>query len=645
MSMVRIIAGLLVAAFFASGAVAQRWERLGPEGGQVVSLAAAKNGTVYLGTPDGHVFVSTDEGNHWELRGRAGGRLDGVVQALLVDMRDPQRVYAAIWDLDPQAGGGVFESKDGGRTWTSAGLAGEAVRALRQSPSEPDVLVAGTRTGVFRTADGGVSWQRITPPGDPELRNLDSLAINPDHSGTIYAGTYHLPWKTTDAGKTWAPIHSGMIDDSDVMSLEIDRENPDRIFASACSGIYRSADGARSWTKLQGIPYTSRRTPQILQDPAASKVLYAGTTEGLWISRDLGENWARVTPRGWVINAVAALPSAQGTRILIGTEARGVLASDDSGQSFFEANTGFSHRVISAMAGDPDSPEHFLIQVEGSPRLLFESRDGGKDWSPLREAVPGAGAEKLFGGRGAWWAALREGGAARYDTELQRWQPVEFDRPAGKALRISGSETPPNRGRPAIPPPQVLRVIESGGIVYAVTTDTVWRGSSRGTALHRLRFGSSEGDLRDLNLGPQVCALAAVTIACSQGLAESLNPLPKPTGAGQLIWLQPFDEGANDALFLGTSKGVFRWEDGSANPWKLVESGLPALRSDRLAVSGKLLGLAMANGGFYVSEDGGKSWARVDTLKETGASSAVLPDGNGGFLIGSETEGVLHWIP
>jgi photosystem II stability/assembly factor-like uncharacterized protein len=69
------------------------------------------------------------------------------------------------------------------------------------------------------------------------------------------------------------------------------------------------------------------------------------------------------------------------------------------------------------------------------------------------------------------------------------------------------------------------------------------------------------------------------------------------------------------------------------------------LRSDRLAVSGKLLGLAMANGGFYVSEDGGKSWARVDTLKETGASSAVLPDGNGGFLIGSETEGVLHWIP
>ena len=82
----------------------------------------------------------------------------------------------------------------------------------------------------------------------------------------IYVGTYHLPWKTLDGGKTWSSIASGMIDDSDVMSLHIDAKNPRRIFSSACSGIYRSDDAGLSWTKLQGIPYASRRTQQIVQD-------------------------------------------------------------------------------------------------------------------------------------------------------------------------------------------------------------------------------------------------------------------------------------------------------------------------------------------------------------------------------------------
>ena len=58
-----------------------------------------------------------------------------------------------------------------------------------------------------------------------------------------------------------------MIDDSDVMSLLIDAADPRRIYASACSGIYRSDDSAAQWRKIQGIPYTARRTYAITQDP------------------------------------------------------------------------------------------------------------------------------------------------------------------------------------------------------------------------------------------------------------------------------------------------------------------------------------------------------------------------------------------
>ena len=112
----RILAWLAAGACVAPVAYAQQWERLGPPGGQVLTLAAAKNGTVYLGTPDGHVFASRDGGTSWELRGRAGGRLDAIVQTLVTDARDARRLHAGVWYLGA-AGGGVFRSDDGGRSW------------------------------------------------------------------------------------------------------------------------------------------------------------------------------------------------------------------------------------------------------------------------------------------------------------------------------------------------------------------------------------------------------------------------------------------------------------------------------------------------------------------------------------------------
>src|ERR1041385_7461680 len=96
--------------------LAQQWERLGPPGGMVISLAAASDGTAYLGTPDGHVFASRDRGERWELRGRAGGRLDAVVQRIVVDARNPNRLLAAVWFRGTPAGG-IFESVDGAKKW------------------------------------------------------------------------------------------------------------------------------------------------------------------------------------------------------------------------------------------------------------------------------------------------------------------------------------------------------------------------------------------------------------------------------------------------------------------------------------------------------------------------------------------------
>ena len=75
----------------------QSWERLGPEGGMVLSLGVDSAGTVYLDTSDGHVFASEDRAARWELRGRVGPRTDAVVAALAADPRIPGKAFAAVW--------------------------------------------------------------------------------------------------------------------------------------------------------------------------------------------------------------------------------------------------------------------------------------------------------------------------------------------------------------------------------------------------------------------------------------------------------------------------------------------------------------------------------------------------------------------
>ncbi len=102
----------------------------------------------------------------------------------------------------------------------------------------------------------------------------------------MYAGTWHLAWRTEDGGATWQHINKGMIEDSDVFSIIVDSSNPSVVFASACSGIYKSQNAGELFQKMQGIPFSARRTRVLKQDPGNPAVVYAGTTEGLWRTGD-----------------------------------------------------------------------------------------------------------------------------------------------------------------------------------------------------------------------------------------------------------------------------------------------------------------------------------------------------------------------
>ncbi|HEY6553280.1 MAG TPA: hypothetical protein VI669_07995, partial [Vicinamibacteria bacterium] len=344
----RLIASV---ALLASSTVAraQEWIPVGPPGGDVRSLAMDPRDSrrIYLGTAEGILYRSEASGRSWRRLEpgfpRRGQSLDEIV------VSPNGTVVVGFWDVHGQ-GGGVAVSTDRGRTFTlAAGIQGESVRALALSPSDPRRAVAGSRSGVFASPDGGRSWRRISPEGHPDLRNVESVAVDPRDARVIYVGTWHLPWKTSDGGSTWKPLHGGMLDDSAVYTLILDWRDPARVFATACSGIYRAAGGASRWARLPGIPESSRRTRAFAQDPSRADSFYAGTTEGLWVSDDNARSWRAATARNLVVNALVALPD--GT-LLLGVEGAGVLRSPDRGRRWTYANRGFSERFVSRIVFD-----------------------------------------------------------------------------------------------------------------------------------------------------------------------------------------------------------------------------------------------------------------------------------------------------
>jgi photosystem II stability/assembly factor-like uncharacterized protein len=352
---------------------------------------------LYLGTTNSWLYESVDGGASWRRLSKLDVSDDLVVDHIVVDAANPGTVFAAAWKLD-QPGGGLWVSRDSGRNWSAVeGLRGQSIRAFAQAPSESKNLIAGTLEGVFESRDAGATWVQISPPDSREIHEVESLAIDPTDPDVVYAGTWHLPWKTTDGGKNWHNIKKGVIDDSDVFSIIIDPAEPKIVFASACSGIYKSEDAAELFRKIEGIPSTARRTRVLKQDPANREVVYAGTTEGLYKTVDGGKHFERMTGPEVIVNDVYVDPG-DSNHVLVATDRGGVLLSRDAAASFVPANEGFSGRKVEALlvenppAMGPTAPAVRIFAGVVNDKTyggVFVSSDGGAHWEQISEGLEG----------------------------------------------------------------------------------------------------------------------------------------------------------------------------------------------------------------------------------------------------------------
>ncbi len=296
-----------------------------------------------------------------------------------------------------------------GRIDTVAGVAGD-----------PRTYYAGGLGGLFKSTDGGVSWESIF--NKQPVSSVNAIAVAPSDPNVLYLGTGEANlrndiafgdgvWRSADAGKTWQ--HVGLEQSGHIAKIAVDATNPDRAFVAALGdaykpgemrGIYRTTDGGKTW---QRVLYTDDRTgaSSVVIDPANPNHVLAGMWEGwrtgyhlnsggpndgLYESTDGGAHFTRLRGNGLPSGvtgriAIAFAPDKpQRVYALIESAEGSLWRSDDSGKTWKLVNK--SHGIdqrpfyFTSLTVDPKNADHvYFMSVQ-----MWESKDGGATAKTLR---------------------------------------------------------------------------------------------------------------------------------------------------------------------------------------------------------------------------------------------------------------------
>jgi photosystem II stability/assembly factor-like uncharacterized protein len=351
---------------------AMRWRCIGPpRGGRVVAVAGDPEdpAVFYFGACAGGVWKTTDAGTYWE-NVSDGFFRTSAVGAIAVADSDHNVVYAGMGEScirgDVSYGDGVYRSTDGGKTWTHLGLEDTRhIARIRVHPENADLVYVAalghtfgpnSQRGVFRSHDGGKSWDKVLFLSE-EVGAID-LSLDATNPRILYAAmweAHRTPWSLVSGGPG--------------------------------SGIYKSTDGGDSWQELTGnpgLPQGLKGRIGIAASPAKAGRVWA-TVESedaaLYRSDDAGATWEKVSDnqdiqgRPWYYQHIFADPQDPDTVWVLNYQ---TWKSIDGGKNFDQVTT--PHGDNHDLWIDPKNPHRM---IEGNDGGACVSLNGGETWSTI----------------------------------------------------------------------------------------------------------------------------------------------------------------------------------------------------------------------------------------------------------------------
>ncbi|MDH5639960.1 MAG: YCF48-related protein [Nitrospira sp.] len=316
------------------------------------------------------------------------------VVSIALHPKNPDILYVATNDA-------VYKSRDGGGTWEKfPSFSARRVTTLAIDPLLPATVYAGTMgDAVYKSPDGGQRWLAHNVGLKEHVSFINQFVFHPAASEQIYAATTVGAFYTKDAGREWEERMNGMKEVHIVTSIAINPKDPTVLYGGTTGGVYRSDDGALNWKKINNglIPDRELMAAMALGVNAIEiertnpDIVYAGTTKGLFRTTDRGEQWERIgqtLPDPFVSSLV--LHPTEPSLLYLGGPA-GVWKSSDGGETWQAMNQGLASLNIRALAMAQKPPQTLYAGTNGSG--LYRSTDGGKSWValPLKAAAAGIG--------------------------------------------------------------------------------------------------------------------------------------------------------------------------------------------------------------------------------------------------------------
>ena len=610
-----------------------RWRSIGPfRSGRVngVSGVPGQPSVFYMGSVGGGVWKTTNAGRTWFPV--FDSQPIASIGAIAVAPSNVNIVYVGSGEADMRSqisyGNGMYKSTDAGKTWMHIGL--DATRQIGKvivDPRDPNVVFvaalghvygANPDRGVFRTRDGGATWQKVLFKSN-DVGAID-LAFDPANAQTIYASSWNTrrpPWsvyppsygpgsglyKSTDGGANWQQLTTGLPTEGvGRIGVAPAPSNPRRVYAivdAKDGGLYRSDDAGATWAKASSDSRIWGRGwyfGKVAVDPKNADLVYSSNT-GVYRSRDGGKTFGepfKGSPGGDDYHQLWIYPD-DGNRMILGGD-QGAVISVDGLADHPTWSSWLNQSIAELYHVAPDYNFPYWVtgaqQDSGAVRVRTRGKFANitmRDWEPLC-----AGGESGYTAPDPLNPSMMFGGTvSRCNVET------------GESKNVTPEVNLPSPARHTWTNPLVFSLADPHALYFG--DQYVFKTTDGGDHWTRISDDLTRPNPAD---PPNLDAATAADFDSNRGKGGVVYTIAPSSVRAPLIWI-----GTDDGLIKVTQDDGKIWQDVTPReltPWsKVVMMDASHFDANETYAAVDRHRLTDNEPYVYRTKDGGKTWQKI----------------------------------